>query len=205
MSDHVTEWLNAYLDGELKGMRLHWVEEHLASCVACQAELDSLEKLSVLLQQVPAPALPSPERFAAQVNLLLPQKRTVSPRPQLFEFGWWMIPVGLMAVWVFISTTILLGNFLSVADTLGLLGDTTSAWISSPSETPELTATLGEFGVFSGDSLQLAERSETYTRNIFPQFLWQVSVALLYIIWLAVWWARHTRDTRQPQASLLEG
>ena len=30
MSNHVTEWLNAYLDGELKGKRLHQVED--ASC-----------------------------------------------------------------------------------------------------------------------------------------------------------------------------
>ena len=30
MSNHVTEWLNAYFDGELTGRKLHQVEEHLA-------------------------------------------------------------------------------------------------------------------------------------------------------------------------------
>src|SRR5260221_103068 len=82
----------------------------LAECKACQAELDSLQSLSGLLQEVPAPEFPSPERFATQVNLLLPQKRTATPRNQLFEVGWWMIPVGLLAVWVFISTAVLLGD-----------------------------------------------------------------------------------------------
>ena len=54
MSDHVIEWLNAYLDGELKGRRLYHVEEHLAYCEACRTELDSLQDLSALLQEVPA-------------------------------------------------------------------------------------------------------------------------------------------------------
>jgi hypothetical protein len=83
-----------------------------------------------------------------------------------------------------------------------LLGETTSAWISSPSGAQAVTETLGQFGVLRADSLQLAERSESYTRNLFPQIVWQVAVALLYMIWLAAWWARHTR---QPQARLLEG
>jgi anti-sigma factor RsiW len=202
MSNHVTEWLNAYLDGELKGKRLHEVEEHLAECEACQSELDSWQGLSTLLQEVPAPEFPSPERFATQVNLLLPHKRTAPPKPQLFEAGWWMIPVSLMAVWVFISTAVLLSNVVSAADAFGVLDDTTSAWISSSSDTTEVTATLGQFGMLSGDSLQWAERSENYTRSMFPQIVWQVAVALLYITWLAVWWARHTRSEQVP---LLEG
>ena len=72
MSKHITEWLNAYLDGELNGRRLHHVEAHLAECEACRTELESLERLSGLLHEVPAPEFTSPERFAAQVNLRLP-------------------------------------------------------------------------------------------------------------------------------------
>ena len=36
MSNHVSEWLNAYFDGELTGKLLHQVEDHLAECEACQ-------------------------------------------------------------------------------------------------------------------------------------------------------------------------
>ena len=121
MSNHVIEWLNAYLDGELKGNRLQQVEEHLAACEVCQNELDSLQSLSGLLQTVPALEFPSPERFATQVNLLLPQKRTATPNSQLFEIGWWMIPVGLLAVWVLISTAVLLGDAMSTAKNFGIL------------------------------------------------------------------------------------
>ena len=202
MSNHVTEWLNAYHDGELKGGRLQQVEEHLIECEACQAELEALQGLSALLQEVPVPAFPSPERFATQVNLLLPQKRTSTPGSQLFEVGWWMIPVGLLAVWVFISTAVLLGDAVSVAKNFGILDSTIASFIAAPSNTADVTSTLGQFGMLQGNSLQWAETTENFTRDLFPQIILQVSVALLYLTWFAVWWARHTRQLNTP---LLEG
>jgi anti-sigma factor RsiW len=198
MSDHVTEWLNAYLDGELKGNRLQHVQEHLAECPTCQDELDSLQSLSGLLQTVPAPEFPSPERFATQVNLLLPQKRTSTPNSRLFEIGWWLIPVGLLAVWVFISTAALLGEAVSTAKNFGILDSATASFISAPSETVEVTSTLGQFGMLQGKSLQWAETTETFTRSRFPQIVLQASVALLYLAWFAIWWTRHTRQMNEP-------
>jgi hypothetical protein len=198
MSNHVTEWLNAYLDGELQGNRLQHVQEHLAACEVCQNELDALQSLSGLLQTVHLPDFPSPERFATQVNLLLPQKRTTTPGNQLFEVGWWMIPVGLLAVWVFISTAALLGDAMSVAKNFGILDSTTASFISAPSEALEVTSTLGQFGMLQGNSLQWAETTESFTRGLFPQIILQVAVALLYVTWFAVWWARHTRQMNGP-------
>ena len=198
MSNHVTEWLNAYLDGELQGNRLQHVQEHLAACEVCQDELDALQSLSGLLQAVPLPDFPSPERFATQVNLLLPQKRTTTPETRLFEIGWWMIPVGLLAVWVFISTAALLGDAVSTAKNFGILDSTTASFISAPSETVEVTSTLGQFGMLHGNSLQWAETTESFTRGLFPQIVLQVAVALLYVTWFAVWWARHTRQMNGP-------
>lgn len=202
MSNHVTEWLNAYFDGELKNGRLHQVEQHLAECESCQKELEALGSISGLLHEVPLPDFPSPERFATQVNLLLPQKRTPPPQRSLFEIGWWMMPVGLIAVWVFISTTILLGDVVSAAKNFGLLDRTTASFISAPSDTAEVTSTLGQFGMLQGNSLQWAETTETITRSWFPQIVLYVAVALLYLTWLAVWWTRHTRQVSEP---LLEG
>ena len=202
MSNHVTEWLNAYLDGELQGNRLQHVAEHLAECEVCQAELDSLQSLSGLLQTVPTPEFRSPERFVTQVNLLLPQKRISPPATRLFEIGWWMIPVGLLAVWVFISTAALLGDALSTAKSFGILDNTTASFISAPSETVVVTPTLGQFGMLQGNSLQWSITTENFTRGLFPQIVLQVSVALLYLTWFAVWWSRHTRQISEP---LLEG
>jgi hypothetical protein len=152
MSKHITEWLSAYLDGELQGSRFQQVEEHLAECETCKNELESLV--------------------------------------------WWLIPVGLIAVWVFISTSLLLSDIVSAADGFGLLDSRTASFVADPSEIADWTSTLGSFGVLSGNNLQWAETTESYTRNVLPPRLWQVSVAMLYITWLALWWTRHTHQRR---------
>lgn len=202
MSNHVNEWLNAYLDGELKGARLRQVEEHLAGCEACQAELESLQGLSAMLQEVPAAEFASHERFATQVNLLLPQKQTAAPRLRLLEIGWWMIPVGLLMAWIFVSTAVLVSDVFSAAGSFGLLDDTTSALVADPSDYAVWTSTLAQIGLLEGDILGWAETIESFTRNVLPQFTWQVSIALLYLTWIAIWWAR---QRHQGQAPLLEG
>ena len=205
MSDHVTEWLNAYFDGELHGNRLHQVEEHLAECVACQLELDSLQNVSQWLQEVPTPEFLSPERFSTQVNLLLPKRPAAATGSKLFEFGWWMIPVGLLAAWAFISTAVLVGNMISAANSFGLLDSTTASWVSTSANTAYWTSTLGQFGGLQGNNLQWFELTESYSRNLLPQFLWQLAIAVLYLIWIAVWWARRTYHQREQLGQPLEG
>ena len=201
MSNHVSEWLNAYYDGELKGARLHQVEEHLAACEVCQAELESLQSLSALLQEAPAAEFISNERFVSQVNLRLPQRRVSATRQKLFEVGWWMAPVGLLMIWIFISTTIFVSDMVSAADNFGLLDDAAPLLVSDSSAGMWIS-TLEQFGLLEGEGLQWAERIESYTRNVLPQFIWQVSVALLYLTWIAIWWARQSRAGQVP---LLEG
>ena len=197
MSNHVSEWLNAYLDGELKNGRIHQVQEHLAECEACQADLESLQGLSALLQEVPAAEFTSNERFAAQVNLRLPQRRVVTTRRRFLEVGWWMAPVGLLMIWIFISTTIFVSDMVSAADNFGLLDDAAPLLVSDSSAGMWIS-TLEQFGLLEGEGLQWAERIESYTRNVLPQFIWQVSVAMLHLTWIAIWWARQSRAGQVP-------
>ena len=201
MPDHVTEWLNAYLDGELHGNRLRMVEAHLAECEACQTELQSLQDLSGLLHKVPIPEFTTPERFATQVNRLLPQRPIIAPRSRLFEIGWWMIPVGLLAAWAFVSTATIVSNMISAANNFGLVDSANTLLVSGASDTVNWTSTLGQFGLLASNSLQWFEMTERYSRNVLPQFVWQVSIALLYLTWIAIWWAR---QTRQRYGQLLE-
>ncbi len=202
MSKHVTEWLNAYLDGELKGSQLQQVEEHLVECRACRTELESFARLSSLLHEVPAPEFPAPERFAAQVSLFLPRRQVPTSKNKVLEVGWWMIPVGLLGTWIFISTSVFVSNLLFAANNLGLLGDL-SNWLAfgSVRET-QWSATLGQFGFLSGNSLNWATATEALTRASLPQITLQVVIAFLYLGWMAIWWARRQRRGRDQ---FLEG
>ena len=204
MSKHVSEWLHAYHDGELHGSRLHTVETHLAECDLCQAELESLEDLSSLLHEVSTPSFTSPERFAARVSLRLPHERTNVSSKHVIEAGWWMIPVGLLGAWVFFSTAMVLSEILYQANRLGLLGSI-AGWLAfAPSSEISLSATLGQLGFLSGTSLNWAETTESFTRLSLPQIGLQISIALLYLSWIAIWWARHTRYQHREQGQLIE-
>jgi predicted anti-sigma-YlaC factor YlaD len=199
MSNHITEWLNAYLDGELRGSQLDYVEAHLAECEVCQTELESLDRLSVLLQEVPEPEFIPSERFAAQVSLRLPHAKPAPSRGKALEIGWWMIPVGLLAAWVFINTSFWVNDMLSVANSFGLL-TSVSDWMMFG--TSNWSATLGQFGILSGNSLDLAALTESFTRTSLPQISLQISIALLYLSWIAIWWVRRQR---QEHGQPLEG
>jgi hypothetical protein len=59
--------------------------------------------------------------------------------------------------------------------------------------------------LLEGNSLQWFRVTESYSRNVIPQFVWQVSIAVLYLAWIAVWWARRTNQQRQGQDQLFEG
>jgi predicted anti-sigma-YlaC factor YlaD len=202
MSNHVTEWLNAYLDGELRGSRLQHVEAHLAQCDACRAELDSLEKVSALLQNVPAAEFSPPERFAAQVSLRLPRPKAEAPRKKILEIGWWMIPVGLLAIWIVINTSFFVYDVVSVANRFGLL-TSISDWMRFGTSSPtNWSSILGQIGVLRGNAFTLAASTETFTRTSLLQINLQVSVAMLYLSWIAIWWARHQR---QENGQLLKG
>jgi predicted anti-sigma-YlaC factor YlaD len=202
MSNHVTDWLNAYLDGELHGNRLQQVEAHLAECEVCQADLESLEQLSDLLQEVPMPEFTPPERFASQVSLRLPHSKPATSRKSLLEIGWWMIPVGLLAAWFFISVSFLVSDMLAVANNFGLL-TSISDWmrLGSPNGASWSTI-LGRFGVLSGGALDFAASAESFTRTSLWQIGLQTAIALLYLSWIAIWWARYQR---RENVQLLEG
>ena len=202
MSNHVTEWLNAYLDDELKNGRLHQVEAHLAECVECQAELESLQNVSSLLHEVPAPEFISSERFASQVNLRLPHEQPRATKHKAQEMGWWMIPVSLLLLWVLLGTSEVVGEVVSTAGRFGLLNGA-PAWVVIGSSSGAVwSGRLGEFGLLNGNSLQWAELTESFTRNRLPQIVLQVAIALLYLSWIAIWWAR---QKRREHGQLLEG
>jgi hypothetical protein len=193
VSKHITEWLNAYLDGELKGGQLQRVETHLTECQDCQAELESLQSLSGLLHEVQAPEFISSERFAAQVNLRLPQRRLAAPAKKVMEIGWWMIPVGLLGSWIFMGTLFFMNELLSIANRFGLPTYISGLSVFGSSNQAYWSATLGQFGILSGKELDWAATTEVFTRTFLPLFTLHVAIALLYLSWLAIWWALRKR------------
>jgi predicted anti-sigma-YlaC factor YlaD len=194
MSDHILELLGAYLDGELGGEQLRKVEAHLSECPSCLEEYHGLQAMSVTLQDAPLPDFPSPERFATDLALRLPRKPVKPMSSRALEIGWWLAPLGLILTWVFISTTILISNILTTAGDFGLLNNA-SAWLVSGSAAgANYSAFLGQFGVLENGALGWFAVSESFTRSFIASIFWHVSIAMLYLSWIAIWWARHSRQ-----------
>jgi len=192
MSDHILELIGAYLDGELHGGQLRQVETHLGECQSCREEVQSLQALSTALQAAPLPDFPTPERLAAEVALRLPRTPVKPMSRRALEVGWWLAPVGLILVWIFLSITLLIGNVVTITNQIGLLNSTVTQLVPDAPIGTYWSGTLGQFGLLTGDSLQWAEMTEAFTRTTLPPIIWQVSIALLYLSWMAIWWARHT-------------
>jgi predicted anti-sigma-YlaC factor YlaD len=189
MSNHVTEWLNAYMDGELKNGRLHQVEAHLADCMECQAELESLQGLSSLLHTTPSPEFIPSERFAAQVGLRLPREQPKAVRRSALNVGWWLIPIGLLILWMLLNTSSWVSQAFSAADELGLLTNVPALLTDDAPHEDSWSATLAKFGLLNENNLQWAEATEAFAENTLPRIVWQGSIALLYLSWVALWWA----------------
>ena len=194
MSDHILELLGAYLDGELRSIQLHKVEAHLAECLVCQEDYAALQALSATLQEASLPDFSSPERLATDVALRLPRRPSVPTHNKVLNVGWWLVPLGLIITWIFISTTFLTSDLVTAANDFGLLNSASDWLVSSSSIEANYSAFLGQFGYIETDILQWFTISESFTRNFISNFFWQVSIVMLYLSWIAIWWARHTRQ-----------
>ena len=195
MIEHVTDLLGAYLDGELHSLRLRQVEDHLAKCAACRKELAELRGLSTLLQKsIPSDAFTPTDRFVANLTLNLPRRPETAPRRKPLEFIWWLVPIGVLGAWLFLQTVVTVSTLITTADLTGLFGNSV-AWLQPGSQQSLwFSASMGLFGnQIQGNgrtALDLLNNFSLFGSGIIMQLVWQAGIALVYWIWLGLWWNR---------------
>lgn len=199
MTGHVTEWLGAYLDGELRGVRLRWVESHLAHCPLCQGELDGLRALSAILRE--SPGMETPERFEAQVGLRLPRHQERPPVQRALELSWRLVPAGLLFALAFVQAVFVTGGLVQLALSMGLGGDVaallfpaTSGGLSIPDVSSLSQANLLEAAEMT---MGLVQGGSAFAWMPVLYLVLLAVIGLLYWSWLATWWAqrRHQQAT----------
>lgn len=195
MNEHTTKssshfspgdgWVDAYLDGELKNGSKKRVEEHLAQCTTCRAQLAQRRALSSLLQEAPpASELKPLEQFVAEVGLQLPRQAAPAPRYWSGSAGWYLVPILLLLGGVFLLTTILLGGL--------------AAWFPGIQNLPGAVP-LPVLYDFSGsqwikDLLEWLTPFGWLNLNWLSGLIGLALVALLYVCWLAAWWVHSRND-----------
>jgi hypothetical protein len=191
MAEHVTEWLNAYLDGELPGRKREQVRDHLAKCSDCAAELQALRSLSALLKEVPeTKSSINSERFTAQVLLQLPRQQQPAFGPSVSKVAWWLAPAAIISRWVFIQTAFVVSWLVSTALQVGLFGDQVP-WLGNLPQYNLLLHTI--LGLFNGslESVQpVLGLAESWGQSFLVQILCLSILAGLFWAWLALFWIR---------------
>jgi anti-sigma factor RsiW len=201
MNGHVTHWLAAYHDGELRGRRLRQVEDHLAECAACRVELDELQCLSTLLHESPAAeGLLSPERFVAQVGLRLPRRPTQPAWQRTLEAGWRLAPAGLIGTWAFVQAVFIVTGIVLIG--LQVCGIDVMGLQQAASHQTWLTAGLSFLGAgLSPTTLTVLNTLNVLIWGLALYLTATIAVVLLYWSWLASLWARRRHQRLQLQTS----
>lgn len=199
MAEHITTWLGAYHDGELRGARLKQVEEHLAACEACQAELAAMRSLSGLLREsAPEDEFVPADRFAANLVLRLP-RRSEPVRPHPYRgAAWWLVPVSLLGAWVFIEIT----HSLSLAVELALRSGAFNGglgWLQgAPLQMSWFATAMGLFGEQLGAPGQALLAVLNQANLVVARWVWgllpQAVLAAGYLGWLLAWWLRRNES-----------
>lgn len=193
-SKHVSLWLQAYHDGELRGRRLEKVKNHLPECPACQAELAELQSLSALLQGDPLPQLStSPEQFVAQVGLRLPRRERTSAPPERSwsAWAWNLVPVGVLVAIGFMQVISLVSGLLTFLEDLG--GSTVMLSWMAPS--PQ---TLPPSDLHRVTSLALGWQFPFDMTLVFLIGL-PLLLAGCYFLWLVLWWLHQESEEQLTQ------
>lgn len=181
MTEHVTQLLDRYYDGELSTGKRTRVERHLETCAECRAALDELERLSTRLHESPpAPTLTPPDRFVAQVRLRLPDRQPMTER-RWVKIGGVAFPMVLVGAWIFVQVIWL---FITAALVVVELGGGASLGLQSTQGIELLRLLSGEWR--SGPELlwALMQLEDIVRWLIFLPLQMMVTIAALYGLWL---------------------
>ena len=201
MAKHITEWLNAYLDGELNGARTSQVEDHLAECAECRAKLEELRGLSALLRETaPAGEFIPTERFVANLTLNLPRQPGHSQPRNALEIGWWLTPVGILGTWLFLQVTFFLSRLVLTASNAGLLGNTFASFKGNPPQALWLETLARLLGNQPG-FISMLNKTDLFIQNMQGAFIWQALLAIIYLVWLVSWWFRQQNQSSNSETT----
>ena len=204
----LTQWLQAYYDGELSGRQLDQVEAHLIECGACQSELDQLSSLSVLLEEAPSAQPPtSPDRFVAQVGLRLPRRPLKPLWQRAFQPVGYLVPLAAFMVMAFISASVWVNNLIAgvtwvLPKDQPLVTALNDLQNVQPDTGIDLPVSLPEYGLselagFSWERLGYGGWGLDLTLSVLLPTL----LALICLSWVAAWWATQRKNGQNKQAS----
>jgi len=185
MSEHLHQWMDAYLDGELAGIQKIEFELHLKECDTCQENWEQQLALKHALSSLqPITGQKSPNDFLAEINLEIgPQKPLKS-----FSFQkslWYLIPAVLIFLfgalqilgWVTGLINLIPGADRFLLESLPFINNVTVT-------NPWLSTTIQAQLLWNGIDWII-------DWNVLTQIFFLFSLSVLYCVWIVLWINNH--------------
>lgn len=191
-NSHQLAWLGAYLDGEVNETLRGQIEAHLAACPDCRRELEELRQLSALLQASPVPLSPQSDADFARAVVT----QMTRPVPPLWQrglaAGWRYAPLVLFAGWAFFQAV----QWVSTALLIGLRLVPGGRALLPSGGTPQGSFLLEILrmslpGNLTDQTIEGLSWLAPFNPLALLNMVVLVVLALLFLSWLASWWAYH--------------
>ncbi|PKN87578.1 MAG: hypothetical protein CVU46_03860 [Chloroflexi bacterium HGW-Chloroflexi-8] len=185
MSEHLHQWMDAYLDGELSGIQKIEFELHLKECETCQENWKQQLALKQALTSLqPISGLKSPEVFLAEINMEIGTQK-----PEInFSFQkslWYLIPTVLIFLfgalqifgWVTGLINLIPGANRFLLESLPFINNVTVT-------NPWLNTTIQAQLLWSGIDW-------ITDWGFLTQIFFLFSLSVLYCVWIVLWINNH--------------
>jgi predicted anti-sigma-YlaC factor YlaD len=182
MTDHMTELIDLYLDGETKPSQTSEVEQHLKICEDCSKAVAQRRRLSKLIQAHPRIINTKSDRqFAREVMSRIsrqPVEQTIKTAG--LEPGWIGIPLLLVLGLAFIQAVWVETSVMRFIPQVGEVLDPSQYLLPFSFAMP----------TFLGQIIQLLPRLTMWSWSLSSAVILSAVLGVLYVSWLAGWWVK---------------
>ena len=207
MPEHISDKLNAFIDGELDTHAQDEVLAHLYICQSCMDELEALRRVSQILHAAPQPDFTPAESFKERLMLQLPRREEAQPQAA-HSANWllWLAPVIVLGGWIFMQVTLNLSGLVTLAARAGIMEGTLAWAAGSPQQTlwfaAAKSAAEGLLGMQVPSGFSLLNAAGVAANGLVTPLLWQAGAAALY--WAALALVVNAKRSVQQASSILE-
>jgi hypothetical protein len=206
MPEHLSDKLNAFLDGELDRRTQDDVLAHLYICQSCMDELEALRQVSQILRTAPQPDFAPTDSFKEQLMLRLPRREDAIPQ-EVQNANWllWLLPVVVLGSWIFMQVALNLTGLVTLAARAGIMEGTLAWAAGSPQQMQWFAAAQsvveGVLGLQVPSGLSILNGAGVFANSLVTPLLWQAGAAVLY--WSALVLVMSVKRNAQQVSSIL--
>jgi hypothetical protein len=183
MTDHITDLIDLYLDGEI-GLRVaEEIDLHLAGCEDCTRELSQRRRLSALIRSQPGMKSRKTNReFTAEVMARINHgSKTSKEKGNELEIAWLIVPVLLVAGLAFLQTVWVQSSLVSFVPPISEILDPSQILLPFSFAIPSAFNQV----------IRLLPGSNFWSWNWVSTGILAITLGILYISWLAGWWVKN--------------